>query len=1035
MRGGLWLLMAAFVGGCGAEGTDGGELGPDASETGETIQTGETGDVTSVCAGLVCNTPPAASCISATTLRVWASGTCVEPSGCEYTAYTDQACAAGCEGGACKGDPCANVTCNAPPSPCHEAVGTCQSGVCSYDERLGEACDDGDACTTDDTCDNGCGGRLIACNRPPADACADATTLVVYAATGVCGGDGCSYASERVTCADGCVDGACAGDPCAAIACDDAPSACHAQVGTCVSGVCRYDFDDGASCDDGDTCTSNDRCEAGLCGGSDVTCDTPPPATCSNGILAVPVETGTCDDGACSYEPQAVTCTLGCDPSGTSCAGDPCANVTCTTPPAPTCVGNVRRTFAGGTCSGGTCTYVESTQTCPNGCAVSGCIAPSGTVISELVYDAVGADDDVFVELHGTPGASLVGLTLVGRNGNGGTEYQAVALTGTFDSAGLFVIADPNASADITDVADQLASAVDYQNGPDSIELRNGVVVLDALGYGAFAAADVFKGEGSAHPGIDSPGQSLARDIANRDTNDNAADFAVFAKPTPGAANIVDTTLEGCGAERIVWGAANCGDDLAAAAHGAVVAATSDVASTTGSATATCNDGNWIVTGTSCAAVGTYDAMIVIQGEGSGVVTSDFPGLTDCRSGTCRVPYTGVHDVTFTATPDDGSVVGEWLGQPQCGTGNSCVINLPGDDNRGAVVRFDLAPVDIGWLSVAVGWESTYAVRADGTLWGWGRLHPASSGAEIEEHRPVRIGAFSQWTKVVNYEERVCGLMGRFLYCWGDGPVGDGTNSYRVNPVRILSNQTWSDIAMGGGHTCAITLAVGTIYCWGANGFGQSGTSPLTPVLVPTEVKYQGGTAASDWRQVATGGAHTCGANSAGVWCWGGSSAGQYDGNGGSGLNYSHWPVRDIGTVTSALLSAGRLHTCRLVPSSQSIRCSGNNSDGQTGRDDNDENAANTLRGWTQLDAGDDSTCGVAAGKAYCFGDAGGEHAAAVQMGTRDDFVSVDVGGGLHQCALTTAGALYCWGDNANGQLGDGMTTDRSSTDMVLVLP
>ncbi len=167
----------------------------------------------------------------------------------------------------------------------------------------------------------------------------------------------------------------------------------------------------------------------------------------------------------------------------------------------------------------------------------------SGVVIHEFLVDSTGSPDrDAFVELYGPPGLALTGMELVGLNGNGGTAYGRVALTGVLDANGYYVVAHPMAAAGILAVAAQTSTLVDYQNGPDTVTLQHNGVVLDAVGYGTFATSDVFAGEGAAVPTAPT-GQSLGRNAAHVDTNNNAADFLPRA-PTPGAANeVVSNTL------------------------------------------------------------------------------------------------------------------------------------------------------------------------------------------------------------------------------------------------------------------------------------------------------------------------------------------------------------------------------------------------------------------------------------------------------------------------------------------------------------
>jgi hypothetical protein len=162
--------------------------------------------------------------------------------------------------------------------------------------------------------------------------------------------------------------------------------------------------------------------------------------------------------------------------------------------------------------------------------------AQASPIISEVYYDAVGSDDgQSFIELWGPPGASLDGLVIEGINGSNGAAGPTLELAGAIGANGLFVIADrrSDGTSDVAE-ADVLAN-FDFQNGPDSVVLRDGDLWLDAVGYGEFDPGEVFAGEGAPAP--DAPaGSSLARVYADLDTDDNSVDFEILELPTPGAA-------------------------------------------------------------------------------------------------------------------------------------------------------------------------------------------------------------------------------------------------------------------------------------------------------------------------------------------------------------------------------------------------------------------------------------------------------------------------------------------------------------------
>ncbi|MEE8409769.1 MAG: hypothetical protein V3T05_09205 [Myxococcota bacterium] len=221
-----------------------------------------TGVEANICGGVTCNSPPDSACLTSDTSRHhYPVGTCDEGQ-CAYEPI-DETCDFDCDfaTGLCTGDPCMGMTCQTPPNGCFSPQGQCINGACVYTTNDGASCNDLDACTSNDSCQQGvCQGARTMCGSPPAAACLDGNTLRQWDAIGVCDMTGtCRYTPRDSACEFGCAGGACRNEPCPG-GCDDG--------NPCTNDICSIDFgcqhiaNDGASC-----VASSGDCPTGTCAG------------------------------------------------------------------------------------------------------------------------------------------------------------------------------------------------------------------------------------------------------------------------------------------------------------------------------------------------------------------------------------------------------------------------------------------------------------------------------------------------------------------------------------------------------------------------------------------------------------------------------------------------------------------------------------------------------------------------------------------------------------------------------------------------
>jgi len=168
------------------------------------------------CAGVICNTPPNSQCYAG-------AGTC-SMGVCQYPTLAGacddgNACTVSdmCSNGLCGGSP---MVCNTPPAPdcssatdrqVYNAAGTCNAGVCGY-AATAAPCTDNNQCTTGDRCQSGMcvTSGALACNDGNScstDSCDPIQGCVATPSSG----NACTTASNT------CPTGSCSGGNCLAV--------------------------------------------------------------------------------------------------------------------------------------------------------------------------------------------------------------------------------------------------------------------------------------------------------------------------------------------------------------------------------------------------------------------------------------------------------------------------------------------------------------------------------------------------------------------------------------------------------------------------------------------------------------------------------------------------------------------------------------------------------------------------------------------------------------------------------------------------
>ena len=247
------------------------------------------------------------------------------------------------------------------------------------------------------------------------------------------------------------------------------------------------------------------------------------------------------------------------------------------------------------------------------------------------------------------------------------------------------------------------------------------------------------------------------------------------------------------------------------------------------------------------------------------------------------------------------------------------------------------------------------------------------------------------------------------VYAWGfdhQGQLGNDSTVNTTTPVLtdLPPGVTVTAVAAGWNQSLALT-STGAVYAWGLNRYGELGDGTTKSEKVPVLVHLPAGV---KLKAIAAGQYHCLAVTRSGlVYAWGSNAFGQL----GDGTTVdSDVPVRVKlpGGVAATAAGAGDSHSL-VVTTNGDVYAWGKNNFGQLGNGTTTQADRPVL---ASLPAGVVATAVAAGGVSP----------------------TAKVPNGDYSLALSSTGAVYAWGANGIGQLGNGGTTS-STTPVLTELP